>query len=43
VPSIPGLRINITGKNILNNEHREFAGAPELGALILGRATYTLQ
>jgi iron complex outermembrane receptor protein len=43
VPSIPGLRINITGKNILNNEHREFAGAPELGTLILGRATYTLQ
>jgi iron complex outermembrane receptor protein len=39
--SVPGLSINVTGKNILNNEHREFAGAPELGAAIFGRMTYS--
>lgn len=41
VQSIPGLSLNVTGKNILNNEHREFAGAPELGAAIFGRMTYS--
>ncbi len=41
VQSIPGLSVNVTGKNILNNEHREFAGAPEIGAAIFGRMTYS--
>ena len=41
VQSVPGLSVNVTGKNILNNEHREFAGAPELGAAIFGRMTYS--
>lgn len=41
VQSVPGLSVNVTGKNILNNEHREFAGAPELGAAVFGRMTYS--
>lgn len=40
--AIPGLRGNLTIKNVLNNEHREFVGAPELGRLIMGRLTYSL-
>jgi len=40
--SIPGLSANLTAKNILNNEHREFVGAPELGFMLMGRFTYTL-
>ena len=42
MPSVPGLRLDLTAKNVLNNEHREFVGAPELGATIFARATYTL-
>ena len=42
LPSVPGLRLNVTAKNVLNNEHREFVGAPELGATIFARFTYTL-
>ncbi|WP_179862265.1 TonB-dependent receptor [Longibacter salinarum] len=41
VQSIPGLRVDVTGKNILNNEHREFAGAPELGLAVFGRMQYS--
>jgi iron complex outermembrane receptor protein len=41
-PTVPGLRFNVTAKNVLDNEHREFVGAPALGLLILGRMTYTL-
>ena len=40
--SIPGLSANLTAKNLLNNEHREFVGAPELGLMLMGRLTYTL-
>jgi outer membrane receptor for ferrienterochelin and colicins len=40
--SFPGLSANLTGKNILNNEHREFVGAPELGFMLMGRLTYEL-
>lgn len=39
--SIPGLRVDVTGKNVLNNEHRQFAGAPELGVAVFGRMQYT--
>ena len=42
VASIPGLRLDVSAKNVLNNEHRQFVGAPELGTTLLGRATYTL-
>jgi iron complex outermembrane receptor protein len=38
----PGLRIDVTLQNVLNNKHREFIGAPELGRLALARLTYTL-
>jgi len=41
-PTVPGLRFNVTAKNVLDNEHREFVGAPALGLLVLGRMTYTL-
>ena len=40
--SIPGLSANLTAKNLLNNEHREFVGAPELGVMLMGRLTYEL-
>jgi iron complex outermembrane receptor protein len=42
-PTVPGLRLDVTVNNVLNNEHREFVGAPALGMLILGRMTYTLR
>jgi len=40
--ALPGLRATLTVKNALNNEHREFVGAPALGRLIMGRLTYSL-
>jgi iron complex outermembrane receptor protein len=43
VPSIPGLRLDVSANNVLDNEHRQFVGAPELGITIFGSATYTLQ
>jgi iron complex outermembrane receptor protein len=42
VPSLSGLRFDVTAKNVLDNEHREFVGAPELGLMLMGRLTYTL-
>jgi iron complex outermembrane receptor protein len=41
-PTVPGLRLEVTAKNVLDNEHREFVGAPAIGLLVLGRMTYTL-
>ncbi|WP_179862230.1 TonB-dependent receptor [Longibacter salinarum] len=38
-----GLRFDVTADNVLNNEHREFVGAPQIGRLILGRVTYELK
>ena len=40
--SVPGLSANLTVKNVLNNEHREFVGAPELGRFLMTRLTYQL-
>jgi iron complex outermembrane receptor protein len=40
--TVPGLSANLTVKNVLNNEHREFVGAPELGRFFMTRLTYTL-
>lgn len=40
--SFPGLSANLTAKNLLDNEHREFVGAPELGFMLMGRLTYEL-
>jgi iron complex outermembrane receptor protein len=42
LPPISGLSANLTVKNVLNNEHREFVGAPELGRMIMARLTYEL-
>lgn len=43
VPSVPGLRIDLTVKNALGTEHREFVGAPEIGRMVRGRLTYELR
>lgn len=42
IPAVPGLRLTLTGKNVLDNRHREFVGAPSLGRMLIGRLTYTL-
>jgi len=42
LPPISGLTASLTIKNALNNEHREFVGAPELGRLFMARLTYQL-
>jgi len=42
VPSVPGLTVNVTAKNALDNHHREFVGAPALGGMLTVRLTYTL-
>ncbi len=38
----PGLRIDVLAQNVLNNEHREYIGAPKIGRLITTRLTYTV-
>ena len=38
----PGLRIDVLAQNVLNNEHREYIGAPKMGRLITTRLTYTV-
>jgi iron complex outermembrane receptor protein len=40
--TVPGLRLNVTAKNVLDNDHREFVGAPLLGRLVLARLTYDI-
>lgn len=42
IPSIPGLSLTLSGKNVLDNRHREFVGAPPLGRMLMGRLTYEL-
>ena len=37
----PGLRLDISVQNALDNEHREFIGAPQIGRLAMSRLTYT--
>ncbi len=37
----PGLRFDIGVSNALNNEHRQFVGAPLLGRMATARLTYT--
>ncbi|MEM6337474.1 MAG: TonB-dependent receptor, partial [Bacteroidota bacterium] len=37
----PGLRVDLNVQNILNNEHRQFVGAPKLGRFTTGRITYS--
>jgi len=40
IPTVPGLSFALTGKNVLDNRHREFVGAPALGRMLMGRLTY---
>ncbi len=38
----PGLSLDVTVLNVLDEVHREFIGAPQLGRLALARLTYTM-
>ena len=40
LPFQPNTRLELTVYNALDNRHREFVGAPELGRLALGRVRY---
>ncbi|MEF8940795.1 MAG: TonB-dependent receptor [Salinivenus sp.] len=42
VPALPGLRIDVSAKNVFGAERREFVGAPEIGRMIIARFTYEL-
>ncbi len=42
VPFQPRARLSLTANNLLNNMHREFVGAPEIGRLVLVRLQYDL-
>jgi iron complex outermembrane receptor protein len=42
VPTVPGLSVNVTAKNVLGTDHREFVGAPALGRMVIARLTYAL-
>jgi iron complex outermembrane receptor protein len=37
-----GLRLDVGIQNLLDNEHREFVGAPQLGRMGIVKATYTM-
>jgi outer membrane receptor for ferrienterochelin and colicins len=39
----PGLRVDVGVSNALDDEHREFIGAPNLGRMGIGRLTYTVK
>ena len=40
LPFRRGTRLSVTANNVLNNLHREFVGAPEVGRLLLLRVQY---
>ena len=40
IPSINQTRLNVTIQNLLNEEHLEFIGAPEMGRLVIARVSY---
>jgi iron complex outermembrane receptor protein len=42
VPAVPGLRIDVSAKNVLGTGHRAFVGAPEIGRMVVARLTYEL-
>ena len=42
VPSVPGLRVTFTGRNVLDDRHCEFVGGPALGRMLMGRLIYEL-
>lgn len=39
--NLQGLRLDIGVSNLLDDDHREFIGAPKLGRVAMGRLTYT--
>jgi len=39
----PGLRIDLQVSNVLDNMHRQFIGAPQMGRMGMARLTYTIQ
>lgn len=39
--TVPGLQFGISVQNVLNNEHREFLGAPLLGRMGIARLNYS--
>lgn len=43
LPWAPGAAIGVTAYNLLNNEHREFIGAPELGRIVMARLKWDLK
>ena len=40
LPFQPGTRLSLTANNVLDNMHREFVGAPEVGRFLLLRVTH---
>jgi iron complex outermembrane receptor protein len=40
LPWVPGMRLNVTATNILDNRHQEFIGAPYLGRFVMGTVNY---
>ncbi len=41
LPFLKAMKLNVTVTNILNNNIREFVGAPYMGRLTMGRVSYT--
>ncbi|RMH56872.1 MAG: TonB-dependent receptor [Bacteroidetes bacterium] len=39
--SVPGLRLDVTIQNVLDNMHREFVGAPKIGRMGMARLSYS--
>ncbi|NNE45199.1 MAG: TonB-dependent receptor [Rhodothermales bacterium] len=37
---VPGLRVDVTAQNALDNRHREYIGVPMVGRLVTARLTY---
>jgi len=42
LPGLPSFHADVTAKNVLDNDHREFVGAPALGRMIIARLTVDL-
>lgn len=41
LPFAPGITVTLSAHNLLDNRHREFAGVPEVGRLMLGHVRWT--
>lgn len=42
LPGLPRVRVDLAAKNVLDNDHREFVGAPALGRRLLTRLVFDL-